>query len=109
MRFVDIMIVAFWGGIESSHCQVLLNMRYNTTLITIVGWLKPCLAGNDCWISAERSKVQRSATSIFNVDCNWKSHKFNAALQTFEDQSTNSNQAKCNAGHLNDTIKLQSE
>jgi len=35
MRFVDIMIIAFVGGIHRSHGHVLLNMRYNTTLIAI--------------------------------------------------------------------------
>ena len=95
MRCVDIMIIAFLGGIHSSHGHVLLNMRYKTTLIAIIGWLKPCLTGIECWIPAERSKVQRSATSLFE---RWlqrgKFHKFNAALQTFEDQSTSSNQEK---------------
>jgi len=65
MRFVDIMIVAFLGGTQSSHDYVFLNMRYNTTLIAIIGWLKPCLTGIECCMSAERSKVQRSATSLF--------------------------------------------
>jgi len=37
MRFVDIMILAFLGDIQSSHGHVLLNMRYNTTLIAIIG------------------------------------------------------------------------
>jgi len=87
MRFVDIMIIAFMEGMHSSHGHVLLNMRYNTTLIARIGWLKPCLTGIECWIPAERSKVQRSATSLFE---RWlqrgKFHKFNAALQTFEDQ-----------------------
>ena len=31
----------------------------------IIGWLKPCLTGIECRIPAERSKVQRSATSLF--------------------------------------------
>ena len=92
MHFVDIMIVAFLEGIHSSHGHVLLNMRYNTTLIAILGWLKPCLTDIECWIPAKRSKVQHSATSLFE---RWlqrgKFHKFNAGLQTFEDESANSN------------------
>jgi len=36
-RFVDIIIMALLGGIESSHGHVLLNMRYKTTLIAIIG------------------------------------------------------------------------
>ena len=36
-------------------------------------------------------------------------HKFNAALQTFEDQSASSNQEICNDGHTNDSFKLQSQ
>ena len=60
-------------------------MRYNTTLIAIIGWLKPCLTGIERWIPAERSKVQRSATSLFE---RWlqhrKFHKFNATLQTLK-------------------------
>ena len=67
MRFVDVMILAFLGGIQSSHGHVLQNLRYNTTLIAIFGWVKSCLTGIECWIGlpAERSKVQRSATSHF--------------------------------------------
>ena len=110
MRFVDITIIAFMEGIHSSHGHVLLNMRYNTTLIAIIGWLKPCLTGIECWIPAERSKVQSSATSLFE---RWlqrgKFHKFNAALQTFEDDSAYSNQEKCNDGRANDLFKLQSQ
>jgi len=64
-RFVDIIIMAFLGGIESSHGHVLLNMRYKTTLIAIIGWVKSCLTGIECWIPAERSEVQHSATSLF--------------------------------------------
>jgi len=37
MRFVDIVIIAFLEGVHSSHGHVLLNMRYNTTLIAIIG------------------------------------------------------------------------
>jgi len=64
-RFVDIMIMAFSGGIESSHGHVLLKMRYKATLIAIIGLVKPCVAGIECWIPAARSEVQRSATSLF--------------------------------------------
>ena len=102
MHFVDIMIIAFLEEIRSSQGHVLLNMRYNTTLIAIIGWLKPCLTGIECRIPAERSKVQRSATSLFE---RWLQrgifHKFNTALQTFEDQSEISNQEKCNDGQAN--------
>jgi len=48
MRFVDIMIMAFLGGIESSHGHVLLKMRYNTTLIAIIGLMQPCLTNIEC-------------------------------------------------------------
>ena len=110
MHYVDIMIIAFLEGIHSSHGHVLLNMRYNTTLTAIIGWLKPCLTGIECWIPAERSKVQRSATSLFEP---WLQrgifHKFNAALQAFEDQSASSNQEIRNDGHANDPFKLQSQ
>jgi len=103
MHYVDIMIIAFLEGIHSSQGHVLLNMCYNTTLIALIGWLKPCLTGIECWIPAERSKVQRSATSLFE---RWlqrgKFHKFNTTIQTFEDESANSNQEKCNDGHAND-------
>ena len=64
MRFVDFMIMAFLRGIESSHGHVLLKMSYKTTLIAIIGLVKPCLTGIECWIPAERSEVQRSATSL---------------------------------------------
>jgi len=110
MHIVDIIIIAFLEGMHSSQGHVLLNMRYNTTLIAIIGWLKPCLTGIECWIPAERSKVQRSATSLFE---RWlqrgKFHKFSTALQTFEDESANSNQETCNDGHANDPFKLQSQ
>ena len=48
MRFVDIMIMAFLGGIESSHGHVLLKMRHKTILIAIIGLVKPCLTGIEC-------------------------------------------------------------
>jgi len=48
MRFVDIMIIEFLEGIQSSQGHVLLNMYYNKTLIAIIGWLKPCLTGIQC-------------------------------------------------------------
>ena len=38
-----------------------------------------------------------------------KFHKFNTALQTFEDQSAISNQEKCNDGHADNPFKLQSQ
>ena len=85
-------LLRFWRKYNSSHDHVLLNMCYNTTLIAVIGWLKPCVTGIECWIPAERSKVQRSATSLFE---RWlqrgKFHKFNATLQTFEDQGANYN------------------
>ena len=65
MRFVDIMIMAFMGGMEWSHGPVLLKMHYKTTLIAIMGLVKPCLTGIECWIPAARSEVQRSAMSHF--------------------------------------------
>jgi len=107
-RFVDIMIMAFLGGIESSHGHVLLNMRYKTTLIAIIGWVKPCLTGIECWIPSERAEVQHSATSLFE---RWlqrgKFHKFNEALQICEDHRANCNQAKSNVGYANDAFKLK--
>ena len=48
MRFIDIMIMAFLGGIESSHGHVLPKMRCKTTLIAIIGLVKPCLTGIVC-------------------------------------------------------------
>jgi len=48
MHFVDIMIIAFLEGMHSSQGHVLLNMRYNTSLIAIICWLKPCLTGIEC-------------------------------------------------------------
>jgi len=40
-------------------------MHYKTTLIAIMGLVKPCLTGIECWIPAARSEVQRSAMSHF--------------------------------------------
>jgi len=47
--------------------------------------------------------VQRA---FLNVDCSRKSHKLNEALQIYEDQKANSNQAKSNVGYANDPFKV---
>ena len=37
MRFIDVVIYAFLGSTQSSRRRMLLSMRYNTTLIAIIG------------------------------------------------------------------------
>ena len=47
MRIVDVMILAFLGGMQSSHVHVLLNMHYI-----------------ERWLAAEKSKVQHFFRSL---------------------------------------------
>jgi len=69
-------------GIHSSQGHVLLNMRYNTTLIAIIGWLKPCLTGIECWIPAERSKFNAVLRAVLNVDCS--AENFTSSTQHYK-------------------------
>ena len=60
----NIMIIAFLEGIHSSHGNVLLNMRYNSTLIAII------FGGSHAWL-------------VSSVEYQLKGQKFNAVLRAF--------------------------